>query len=906
VFVRRSDRVGAPDVDVIRTTSRLLVDCDGRSLGRIAQAPFSVREPAEEANQAPVRPRRSERSGLPAFALPWRLLSGLLLPDRPRRRSGAHPIAPVGAPDHPLEFDNGLGGMLPDGRYEIRVAGDTVPPAPWVNVIANRAGGFIVSERGTGFTWARNSHFFRLTEWYNDPVVDPATEAIYLRDEETGEIWCPTPAPVPTDSRYTVRHGPGASTFHHDHGSIASDLRVGLAPDRAIKCAVLRLTNHGGSLRRLGVIAYVEWTVGILREHTQHQLVTSYEPEAGLFARNSFDQEYAGWVGFHAMSEPVKSHTGDRREFLGRNGAVDAPAALLRFAGYEDLLSGTTGAGIDPCSALHAEIELPPGASREIVVLLGGMDDPAAARAAIAELKDPVRANAAIDATVAGWTDRLSQIVVRTPEPSFDAIQNRWALYQTLSCRMWGRSALYQSGGAYGFRDQLQDAMALVYAEPAIAREHLLRSAGRQFVEGDVQHWWHPETGRGIRTRFSDDLVWLPFVADYYVRITGDRSVLDESVPFLTMPELGPGEQERYELPEISPETASVHDHCVRALRRAATVGPNGLPLIGGGDWNDGMNRVGIDGKGESIWLGWFLIATMRGYADRAEERGDRAVAEELRARADRYRAAIEAHGWDGEWYRRAYFDDGTPLGSRETDECRIDSIAQSWSVISGAGDPTRQRAAMESVDRHLVRRDARLIALLDPPFDQMAHDPGYIRGYLPGVRENGAQYTHAALWVVLATALRGEGDRAFELYQMINPLTHAATPDQVGVYKVEPYVVAADVYTARGQLGRGGWTWYTGSASWMYRIGLESILGLTKRGDRLSFRPAVPASWPEFSIVYRQGRTEYRIVVREPARVKPGATEVTLDGRRLDGDEIPLVDDGVPHDVVVAGRHLG
>jgi cyclic beta-1,2-glucan synthetase len=464
---------------------------------------------------------------------------------------------------------------------------------------------------------------------------------------------------------------------------------------------------------------------------------------------------------------------------------------------------------------------------------------------------------------------------------------------------MWARSALYQSSGAYGFRDQLQDTMAFVYAEPALARAHILRSASRQFLEGDVQHWWHPQSGRGVRTRFSDDLAWLPYVVDHYVRTTADASVLDEYVPFLAMHPLGPDEHEVYDLPQVSDEHGSVYEHCLRALRRACTTGAHGLPLIGIGDWNDGMNRVGVEGRGESVWLAWFLISTLRAFAEHAEARGDDAVARQFRRQADAYVEAVEAHGWDGAWYRRAYFDDGTPLGSLGSDECRIDSIAQSWSVISGAGLPERQAEAMRSLEEHLVREDARLIMLLTPPFDETPRDAGYIKGYVPGVRENGAQYTHAALWAVLATALQGRGDRAFELFQMLNPLTHARTAEEVAAYKVEPYVVAADVYTAEGQLGRGGWTWYTGSASWMYRVGLEGILGLEKRGDVLHIRPRAPASWREYTIEYRHGRSVYVITVKNEGDTRSAGT-VTIDGRQSADSAIPLVDDGTRHEVLV------
>ncbi|HEV2179171.1 MAG TPA: protein ndvB, partial [Gemmatimonadaceae bacterium] len=563
-------------------------------------------------------------------------------------------------------------------------------------------------------------------------------------------------------------------------------------------------------------------------------------------------------------------------------------------------LLGAVGVGLDPCAALQCEIDIGPGETYEVAVILGAAARDAEARELVARHRDVRRARSAVGRTVAGWADRLSVITVRTPEPTFDAMLNRWTLYQALSCRMWARSALYQSGGAFGFRDQLQDVMAFVYATPAIAREHIVRAAGRQFVEGDVQHWWHPGSGRGVRTRFSDDMAWLPYVVDHYVRVTGDASVLDATAPFLTMRALEPGEHEVYEVPAVSSEIGSVYEHCVRALRKACTTGAHGLPLIGGGDWNDGMNRVGVDGRGESVWLAWFLITTLRAFAPYATARGDDALAAGFLTQAGAYARAVESDAWDGEWYRRAYFDDGTALGSALGDECRIDSLAQSWSVISGAGDPERQSRAMGSLEAHLVRDDARLVLLLAPPFDRTPHDPGYIKGYLPGVRENGGQYTHAALWAALATARRGDGDRTFALFQMLNPLTRSRTVGDVDVYKVEPYVVAADVYAADGHVGRGGWTWYTGSASWMYRVGVEAILGVVKRGATLTIHPCIPRGWSEYVVEYRYGRSRYVIVVRVSDGMAAGAADVRVDGVSVDGPAIPLVDDGARHDVIV------
>ena len=897
VFIRRRDQIGEADLRMLRATARVIVKCDGRSLAQVAEA-WQGQLEREEPPPSPVRSRSSQQLDLSEEVHHVRSTAPRRSNPQPRLSLAATPRDGAAAGDEPgaeLLFDNGIGGLTDNFDYDIRIQADQLPPAPWANVIANERGGFIVTERGAGCTWIGNAQFYRLTPWHNDPVTDPPSDAIYLRDEESGELWSPTPAPVQSAGPFRIRHAAGSTIFAHQCASIESHLTLAMAPEDPVRLSLLRLTNHDRRQRRISVTAYVEWALGAQREHTQHQVITSFDEEhQANFAYNTFNQTFAHMRSFVALSEPLRGHTGDRREFLGRNGWLGCPAALAD-PGAEPL-SGVTSAVIDPCAALQCEISLAPGETREIVVVLGAANDDAEAKRLLTQYRNVERARASVATALDGWRERLSAITVRTPEPSFDAMLNRWMLYQALACRMWGRAALYQSSGAYGFRDQLQDTMAFVYAEPAIAREHIIRAAARQFVEGDVQHWWHPPDGRGVRTKFSDDLAWLPFVVEHYVRVTGDASVLDEKAGFITMPVLGPDQHELYDLPQPSPAAPqTIYEHCVLALKRACTTGSRGLPLMGIGDWNDGMSRVGVGGQGESVWLAWFLASTLRRFAPLAESRGDRPTATTMRAQADKYAAAVEEHAWDGEWYRRAWFDDGTPLGAANNKECRIDSIAQSWSVISGAGNPERQRQAMASFEKHLVLEDERMVLLLVPPFDKTPMDPGYIKGYLPGVRENGAQYTHAALWAVQATALLGDGDRAFELYQMINPITHGSDAAAVDKYKVEPYVIAADVYTAQGQLGRGGWTWYTGSASWMYRVGLENILGFQKRGDTLRIDPRVPAAWREFSIEYRFGRAVYAITVQQN-----GDPSVAVDGRVMENDEIPLVDDGRRHEVLV------
>ncbi|MGI9043993.1 MAG: GH36-type glycosyl hydrolase domain-containing protein [Gemmatimonadaceae bacterium] len=874
IFIRRADILSPDDIRLLSSLARIQVDCDGLGLGNFLEFPHE--DPTAPVPQPLELPGSTAPAGQTASELPF----------------SEAPPAPV---RNELAFFNGIGGFNEENEYEIRLEGDELPPAPWINVVGNPAGGFTVSETGSGATWAANSYFFRLSPWNNDPVKDEPGECIYLRDEESGEVWSVTPGPIRHRTPYTTKHGAGYSIFEHEHAGLQTSLRVGMPEAEAVKLQVLKITNPGGGTRRLTVTSYVEWVLGVNREQTAAHVCTEMAADNQvMIARNYFDPIFANLAAFSGTSAEVSAWTGARREFIGRNNDLSDPLGLKRPS-----LSGNVGDTVDPCAALQSEIEIGPGETRELVFLLGAGEGKDGALELFEKYRDPAAANAAVDGAARSWRSRLSAISVRTPEPTFDLVLNPWALYQALSCRMWARSALYQSSGAFGFRDQLQDVMAFTYTEPQLAREHIVRCAARQFEEGDVQHWWHPQSGRGVRTRFSDDLVWLPYVVNNYISVTGDASVLDETAPYLTMRLLNADEHEVYDLPEVSNLTSSVYEHCLLALRKASTTGVHGLPLIGIGDWNDGMNRVGVDGKGESVWLAWFLIDTLRGFAEHVERRGDSGTATELREHADAYKAAIEASAWDGAWYRRAYYDDGAPLGSSESDECKIDSIAQSWSVISGAGDPARSAQAIESLIEHLVLEDARLIMLLTPPFEKGTHDPGYIQGYLPGVRENGAQYTHAALWAALACARLGQGDRAMHLYQMINPVTHGLTPDDVATYKVEPYVVAADVYTAKGHLGRGGWTWYTGSASWLYRVGLEEILGFTLRGDTLEIKPCIPSAWNGFEVDYRFGGSEYRIVVKNPSGVESGVVSVTVDGGET-GGRIQLVDDGRNHDVIV------
>ncbi len=863
IFVMRGDQLSQEDQWLLQTAARAVLV---GSRGTLAEQLLRQPRPITAYVAAKTSPASSVHA--PALALP------------------------------PLEFFNGLGGFTENGReYVIVLDNGQWTPAPWINVIANAEFGFTVSEVGSGCTWSGNSRENQLTPWSNDPVSDPPGEAFYIRDEATGELWSPTALPIRVENAsYVIRHGQGYSRFEHASHGVHSELLQFVSPDDPVKISALTLTNVSGRTRKLSVTAYVEWVLGASRSVTAPHIITELDPLTGaLFAYNPWDVEFGGRIAFADLCGLQTRWTTNRAEFIGRNGSLDTPAGLL---GTKPL-KNRIGARLDPCAALQTMIELAPNGQVEIVFLLGQGKDRAQASDVVRRYRTTAVSVTFTEVTQA-WDTLLGKVQVKTPDRELDILLNRWLLYQTLSCRMWARAGFYQVGGAYGFRDQLQDSMALTVARPDLTRAHLLRAAARQFSEGDVQHWWHPPTGRGVRTHFSDDRVWLPYVLTHYLNVTGDRQLLDEALPFLEGLVLAPGQDDAYFQPTHSTQQASLYEHCARALDLSLAIGGHGLPLMGSGDWNDGMNRVGNQGKGESVWLAWFLIATLNEFAKVADSRSDSERAARWRDHAAQLKIAIEAEAWDGAWYRRAYFDDGTALGSAANAECRIDSIAQSWSVLSGVADDDRARRAMNSVREYLVRDGEELLLLFTPPFDKTERDPGYIKSYPPGVRENGGQYTHAAVWSVIAYALLGDGDQAAELLRMLNPIKRTSTRTGVYAYKVEPYVLAADIYAEPPHVRRGGWTWYTGAAGWYYRAGLESILGLQVRAGTLVFNPCVPKAWRSYSITYQHETSRYDITVENPNGVMRGIATIELDGKRQLNDSVTLQNDGMVHSVRV------
>lgn len=864
IFVRSTDQISEEDRVLIQTVAHVIITDKKGTLA------------------AQVNRRDSLKTAVPR-----------LIPTRTHR---ALPAPVAGLPDQNLMFFNGLGGFTSDGReYVISTVQDHVTPVPWVNVLANPQFGTVISESGMSYTWSENAHEFRLTPWYNDPVSDRSGEIFFLRDEERGHFWSPMPLPRRGETPYITRHGFGYSVFEHTERGIHSEVRVYVALDAAVKFTVLKIKNKTGRSRRLSATGYVEWVLGDLRTKTAMHVITDIDLQSrAIFASNPYNTEFPNRVAFFNTDALTRTITCNRTEFLGRNGTLHDPAAMKR-----QHLSGKVGAGLDPCAAIQVPFELADGEEKEIVFTLGLGRNVDYARKLAQSFGEASAAHDALEAVRQYWDQTLGAVQVETPDPSLNVLANGWLSYQTLACRLWARTGNYQSGGAFGFRDQMQDVMALIHTDPNLTREHLLLCASRQFKEGDVQHWWHPPMGRGVRTQCSDDYLWLPFATCFYVSSTGDTDILNESVPFIKGRPINKDEDSYYDLHSPSQETASLYEHCVRAIGRGLRFGEHGLPLMGSGDWNDSMNMVGIKGKGESVWLGFFLYKILMQFAEIARLRGDTSFGEHCEKEASQLRLNIEQHGWDGLWYRRAYFDDGSPLGSAQNPECRIDSIAQSWAVLSGAGDAERSHLAMEALNKRLIHRDIGIVQLLEPPFDKSNLNPGYIKGYVPGVRENGGQYTHGAIWAAMAFAALGDNRRAWEIMTMINPVNHTRSSEAVATYKVEPYAVAADVYALEPHIGRGGWTWYTGSAGCMYRLILESLLGVKREGNRLSLTPCIPDDWDVFNIRYRYGKTIYHIFVMR-AQTSESKKMVTIDDVEQSEGIILLADDGKEHKVDV------
>ena len=796
-----------------------------------------------------------------------------------------------------LEYFNGLGGFASDGReYEMWLGAGRKTPAPWINVIAGESFGFHISETGAGYTWAVNSRENKLTNWSNDPTLDPASEAVYIKDHENGAITSPASLRPGRGQGYQVRHGFGYSVFSHAELELEQSMTVFAAVDDPVKIWLINIRDHSGHNRKLSVTLYAEWVLGNLREQTAPYIVTQYDPLPGIFsAKNVCAESGQQHPAFLFSSESVTSYTGERKGFLGVGRSICYPSGLA-----EKQLSGETGACYDPCGVIQMEFSLAAGTGMTIVLGLGQADNYDKVHALVQKYQSLQAARNELDRVHDYWNRTLSRVHIRTPDRAMDILHNGWLVYQIISCRLHARSAFYQCGGAFGFRDQLQDALSLLDVDPGFAQRQILLCCAHQFVEGDVQHWWQPDTGIGVRTRISDDLLWLPCVLAAYVEHTGKSDILHENVSYIQGDILEAGQAEKMFLPHQSDKAENVYQHCLRAIERAGQFGVNGLPLMGAGDWNDGMNRVGIEGKGESIWLGWFYYYVVKKFSFVCLQMNDQESFDQLISLAESVRTQIEKTAWDGRWYLRGFFDNGSPLGSRSNEECQIDSISQSWAVLSGGGDPNRTAMALDSAKHYLVHQDAGVIQLLTPPFNKSLPDPGYIKGYYPGIRENGGQYTHAALWLAMANAKAGRGTDAFELLKMLNPILITSTVKDIARYEKEPYVMSADVYMGDPYTGKSGWSWYTGSAGWMYQALLHSFLGINRRGERLHIEPAFPAVYHSWQIDYYYGETLYRVRFVNDSGHGTHIAALTVDGVSAAGGSFIMHDDMSVHEVEV------
>jgi cellobiose phosphorylase len=809
--------------------------------------------------------------------------------------SGLELLSPEKTENKNYDFFNGFGGFIEDGReYEILLEGRSKPPVPWINVIANKQFGFTISESGSGFTFAGNSRENKLTTWSNDPVTDRPSEVIYLFDEVTGEMMTPVSLGRCDRGTYRVRHGMGYTRFLHEEMEVAQELTVFVPVEEPVKLWELKLKNLSNRTKYLSLTYYVEWVLGTQREQTNPYILTSYHNEHEyLSAKNIYAMHFQNRQAFLFSSEMIKRYTGDRQEFLGRKGSVYNPQ------GVDSILSNHTGVCYDSCGAIQVSVAIAAGEEKTVIFALGQSEDREEIRRLRYKYRDVNVVKEALQQVRTYWEDILGTIQVKTSDKAIDYLVNYWLLYQTISCRINARAAFYQCGGAYGYRDQLQDTLALQFTKPEVLRKQILIACSRQFEEGDVQHWWHPPMGVGVRTRISDDLLWLPYATAAYIRNTGDYSILKEEVPYIKGPVLTEEQHDVMFTPEISDVTGTVYEHGKKTILYTR-YGVHGLPLMGGGDWNDGMNEVGKDGAGESVWLAWFFFTLLGDFIPICRYEGEEEFAKELEQKRDELIKNIEAFTWDGGWYLRAFYDDGTKLGSKENDECRIDSISQSWSVISGGARKERALTAMQSAWRYLVREEDSISLLLMPPFNKTEKNPGYIKNYIPGIRENGGQYTHAAVWLAIATAMLGEYDMAHTLFTMLNPIHITENKREALTYEKEPYVMIADISLSPPYTGRGGWSWYTGSAGWMYQGLVCWFLGIRKEGAELIIDPATPASFGAFQIQYKYCSTYYDISVEGRSKNVLKTTQVTVDGVKLQGNRIKLMDDGKRHTVVV------
>ncbi len=876
VFLRKTTHLSTEDLVLLNTVAQVIIDSDYGSLADH----LGLLSRTEQLHEAP---------GIVHVGTVPRIK-----PLQSRRQSKKSSSASE------LLYANGYGGFSENGNeYTINLNDFNNTPLPWSNVIANQEFGTVVTESGLGYSWAVNSQSNKLTPWSNDPVSDKQGEIIYIKDEETEEVWNPTPLPARERDPYTIKHKPGATSYHHESHGIKQQLEVFVPKNDPVKVMLLTLKNRSRHKRSLSVTFYAEWVLGVQRESTKHFINVSLNRDTeAIFAKNTYNEEFSNRVAFIGCSNSVVWASGNRTRFLGRNGSKEYPQAL--YEKNKTTVSTDFGPRTDPCGVLQTRISLGPGEEKEVVFVLGQAPTEVDARALVEKYQDIDVVDSSRVNAQTYWEQLLTTVQVKTPDEEMNILLNGWLLYQTLSCRYFARTSFYQAGGAYGFRDQLQDVMALAFSKPEIMREHILRAASHQFVEGDVQHWWHYPSGKGVRTRITDDLLWLPFVVSYYIQVTGDRSILNEEVSFLAMAQLEPDQHEMFGQPQVTGEMASIYEHCKRAIDLSLRFGSHEIPLIGTGDWNDGMNNIGANGQGESIWLGWFLYSVLNSFADICESKGNIELKDTYLKHAENIRRANIENGWDGEWFRRAYFDNGKPVGSKENQECFIDSISQSWAIISGAVDGDKGDTIMESVDKHLVDKDEQMILLLTPPFQNTKPHPGYIQGYPAGIRENGGQYTHGVIWVVQAYTKLKNGDKAIEMYKMLNPINHTKTTEHVNNYKTEPYVMPADVYSNPQHYGRGGWSWYTGSAGWMYRVGIEDILGLKVSGDSFTFEPCIPHKWDGFQMTYRYKSTLYEVTVENPDGVSTGVKEIKLDDKSVSDKKINFVDDGETHTITV------